>query len=202
MTTRSSRFTLPRHARTSVDPASAWRGWEVGLALLVAAWFAVDITPPLDRGAEPFAVTGEIGEVLEGRNIAARVVSVSVADRVVDEGGWWAEGTWVVVEAELTATTTEEMAVLSTANLVVDGRTYRASERPESARDAILSVGIPVTGSLAFEIPEDLAEGEAVLQLAPAVSPVRDSQLEVRIDLATIPRSSEVTVWPATWANP
>ncbi|MEH3088540.1 MAG: hypothetical protein PGN24_02720 [Microbacterium arborescens] len=185
-------------ARIAVRRAAPWA---IGLACVVGAWFVALVTPPDSAAWEPFTVEAHLGEPAVGRNIAVTVNDVTRADSV-SSGPWHAEGTWVVVDLAAEAVATERGALLSNAVLVVDGRTYRATERRPSMLDARLSVGVARTGSLGFELPAD-ASGPAVLQLALNPDTRVDSLIEYRVDLdALVPESDRELLEPSWEAAP
>jgi hypothetical protein len=178
-----------------------WLVWTVGVALLAAAWAVVQITPDDSIAEAPFAVEASVGREARGRSIAVTVTDVRLGDRAV-AGGWQADGTWLVVDVEAAARATETGALLKGATLEIDGLTYRASERPNSLFGASLSVDIARAGSLAFELPDELAGKTGVLRLSQSEETRLDSLIELPIDLASIDRETEVELLPTEWATP
>lgn len=182
--------------------------WPLGVALVVAAWFVSGATPDgEERITDPFPVAAEIGRTAEGRNLAVTVHEATLADRVTS-GGWHAEGTWLVIELDAWTTRTEAPGSLGAAFLVAGDRTFRASERPgaydpsASLLRAGLHLGVPQSGSLAFELPADAADGEATLRLGLSEQLAGDSVIEVAIDLAAVPHAAEVELPVTEWATP
>jgi hypothetical protein len=189
--------------------------WATAVALLVAAWLVAAVTPDGEqRMADPFRVSAEIGTPAEGRNVGVTIRNLTLADRVTT-GGWFAEGTWLVVELDAWAVHTELPASLGVAYLVLGDRTFAASERPggydtdASLYGTGLRVGFPQSGSLAFELPEDAATESGTLQLAlgltssaidPEPSLQGDSVIELPVDLATLPHVAERALPPTEWA--
>jgi hypothetical protein len=179
--------------------------WATAVALLVAAWLVAAVTPDGEqRMADPFRVSAEIGTPAEGRNVGVTIRNLTLADRVTT-GGWFAEGTWLVVELDAWAVHTELPASLG----------FAASERPggydtdASLYGTGLRVGFPQSGSLAFELPEDAATESGTLQLAlgltssaidPEPSLQGDSVIELPVDLATLPHVAERALPPTEWA--
>lgn len=181
-----------------------------GLALLLIATGIVAATTPTAADWEqPFAVHAPIGEKAQGRNIAATVHDVTIADRVVD--GRWQSGTgstWVIVDASAAAVQTETGAILGRAALIVGDRMYVASNRPSAftLMDVGLSIEIPTRGSLVFELPGNaLADTAAVstarLELSMQADPRLDSMLVIPIDLTAAPVEGEVVLNDAKWGE-
>ena len=177
-----------------------WVSWGIGGALVAAAWGVALITPPEDAFERPFPVTVDVGERGEGRNIAITVHDVRRAG-AVSAGEWTAEGNWVIVDLDAEAVVAEFGTLLSLATLEVDGRTYSASERPESLRRGSLSVGIPRSGSLAFELADDVEPAGAVLTFGLDTDPRLDSLIVVPIDLREIEVTSDAELQPTEWSN-
>ncbi|MFK4731537.1 hypothetical protein ROT00_17745 [Agromyces mediolanus] len=179
-----------------------------GAALLAAAWGLAAVTPGDDAAERPFVVEAAPGERAEGRNLAIVVTGLAAARTVVD-GGWRAEGDWLVVELEAEAVVAEQAALLGSAVLEFDGRSYRASERPPgSLLRTALAVGLPRSGAVAFELPPGTfdaaaAEGAAPASLAFAISADTrlDSLLVVPFDLAQLEPSGEVELPRIDWAG-
>lgn len=178
-----------------------WAVWTVGAGILVLAWGVVQITPDEDAAVEPFRVPAAVGETAAARAFDVAVSDPRVGDRAV-AGAWAADGTWLVVDITATARIDEEGALLSHAELVVDGVAYRASERPDSFFRSPLAVGIPRSGSLAFELPRDVAARTGTLALGLSDETRLDSMVEVPIDLSALPREAEVQLIATGWAAP
>ncbi|HEX5729663.1 hypothetical protein [Microbacterium sp.] len=177
-----------------------WVGWVLGAALVAAAWGVAAVTPGEDASEDPFRVTAEIGEVAVGRNLAINVLDVRRAERVL-AGSWSADGNWVVVDLEAEAVESEFGTLLTLATLEIDGRIFSASERPESLVRASLSVGIPQTGSLAFELPENLDAARGILQFGLDADPRLDSVIALEIDLDAIAVEPAVDLLPTGWST-
>lgn len=177
-----------------------WATWAIGGALIVAAWGVALMTPPEDALERPFPVTVDVGERGEGRNIAITVHDVRRAE-AASAGEWRAEGNWVIVDLDAEAVISEFGTLLSLATLEVDGRTYAASERPDSLRRGSLSVGIPRSGSLAFELPDDVDPAHAVLTLGLDTDPRLDSVIVIPVDLREIDVESDAELRPTGWST-
>lgn len=171
--------------------------WAIGLALLAAAWGVVQVTPQEEAVEASFVESVAVGERSAGRELVVTVTDIRSADRVADDRGWAAEGAWVVVDLAAEARVSEVFTLLGTASLVVDGKTFRASERAESLLGRQLEVGVPTTGSVAFELPSELRERPAVLRLAANGGDLRlDSVVELAVDLSDLTREDSVQLLP------
>jgi hypothetical protein len=174
--------------------------WTIGVVLVAAAWGVQQLAPASDASVAPFAVSATVGEPAVGRAFEITVTDVRLGDRAVARG-WSADGTWLVVDLEAEARLQETGSSLAHAELVVDGITYRASERPDSLLQAVLATGIPRAGSLAFELPDAAALGRGVLILGLDDDTRLDSVVEVAIDLGSVPREGEVELLRDGWAE-
>lgn len=178
-----------------------------GLALLlVATGFVAATTPSANDWEQPFAVHAPVGEHAQGRNIAATVHGVTVADAVFDSRWQSTPGsTWVIVDATAAVVTNETAALIGRAALIVGDRTYLASTRPSGfALNAVaLSIGVPTRGSLVFELPGDIladpAASVARLELAIPSDPRMDSMLVTTLDLTAAPVLDEAELVDAEW---
>jgi hypothetical protein len=178
----------------------AWIAWSVGVALLAAAWLVALVTPPEDAAEAPFPVTADLGEEVSTRTITATVQDARVAEHVTARG-WEADGTWVVVDLDVAATTDERGARLRGATLTIGERTYRASERPRSLFEADLRAGIPQRGSLAFEVPAGAADDAAVLRLSEDSETRLDALIEVPVDLGSVEHVTDAELLATDWAR-
>jgi hypothetical protein len=97
---------------------------------------------------------------------------------------------------------TKEPATLALSTLTVGERTFSASERPDSFRSQALAVGIPRSGSLAFELPSDLDEGGATLTLGLRGDARLDSVIQLPVDLGTLPHPPTLELHETEWTNP
>ena len=94
--------------------------------------------------------------------------------------------TWMIISANA------QVHELAGGVLRVGDRSYSASDRPGLSvlADQSLSVGIPLTGPLLFEIPRDDLDSSdgrsARLELGLGADPRVDSRLVVPIDLTTL----------------
>ncbi|MDF2444090.1 MAG: hypothetical protein JWR01_2293 [Subtercola sp.] len=197
----------PATAKPRTQP---WRHVLNGALLvvfLVIAGIVLHTAPSEEQWQAAIPVTGEVGQTVAGRNIRATVTEVRVADTVTASNGWSGEtsGIWVVVDASVEAVLTDYGVSLGTAQLKIGGTLYAASERPDrgSIEGTVLSVGIPQTGPLMFEVPREVLGGDAArsveIQLAANDDPRTDSMVVVPVDLTAVPRLSAVTTDKPVW---
>lgn len=176
-----------------------WLQWTIGVGLVVAAWFVAAATPAEESREAPFVVSTAVGEYGEGRNIAVRVEDVRRAE-TAEAGAWSAEGNWLVVDLEASAVVEEFGVLLSLATFEVDGITFGASERPESLLRKSLFAGVPQSGSLAFELPDDLTTGTGVLRFAVDTDERLDSVIEVPVELGDVALEETVELRLTEWS--
>ena len=174
--------------------------WAVGAGLVGAAWGVAALTPADDASEAPFPVSVAVGERGVGRNVAITVVDIRRASSVSAQD-WSAEGNWVVVDLDAAAVTSEPGTTLRLATLETAGRTFSASERPESLATQPLAVGIPRSGSVAFELPDDIEAGEAVLTFGLSSDPRLDSLIVLQVDLDEIEVQTDAELRPTGWAQ-
>lgn len=169
----------------------------VGLGLVVAAWGVLELAPSTETAQSSIAVSVAVGERGEGRNIAATVHGVVIAERLTDEDAddpWNGEssGQWIVVKATVASTRRGGSldAKLEVGSLLVYG-----SDRPPtgtSLQTAALDAGIEVTGWVAFEVPADAPlPATATIRIAEGVDSRLDTVITVRLDLANAERVTE-----------
>lgn len=194
--------------------------WLTAGAMLVAAWLVSGATPDGEqRITDPFVVPARLDEPVVADNLGLTIRDVRLADRVTT-GGWFAEGRWLVVTLDA-GLRHREPATLGLGYLVVGDRTFQVSERVKNYdADASLSgrglhVGIPQSGTLVFELPEDIAADDAaaraVLQLAVGapfanLSPTQNQRgtavVEMPVDLTALAHDAEVALPDTTWTTP
>ncbi|GAA2079704.1 hypothetical protein [Microbacterium hatanonis] len=181
-----------------------WLVWTVGLALVVAAWGVVQLTPDEDIATTPFVVPAAIGEEAVLSTFTVTATDARLGEAAVARG-WEAEGTWLVVDLEVTGRGQERDALLRSAaslkaTFVVDGLTYRASERPSSLINAEPLVDIPRVGSLAFELPPEMVGQTGTLRIFGDLDTRLAQVAEVPIDLAALDAQPEVELLRDGWA--
>jgi hypothetical protein len=179
--------------------------WLATAALLVCAWGVSKATLPDDAPNAPFPTVAQIGEQASTRNLVATVTDVHLADRVTDVKGWSAEGTWLVVDLEAATGVTQDLSTLSFAELTIGERTFTATDRGTTFVEHALVTGVPRAGSLAFELPDDVAGDRATLRLgvpgAGGREIRRDAVIELPLDLSTLPAEAEVLLDENGWAR-
>lgn len=179
-----------------------WRAaapWALSIALVVAAWGLLQIKQPEDAPYRSFVTTAQVGEQGVTRNLAVTVTDVHAARSVTDGDRWRAEGTWVVVDFDASATEDQFGALLAVSDLRIGERTYSATERGESAQRMTLITGVPQHGSIAFELPEGALRGPATLVFAGEDDYAADGVIEVPVDLGALPVEAEVELDPIGW---
>ncbi|MEV4776104.1 hypothetical protein [Microbacterium sp. LWH12-1.2] len=175
--------------------------WLLTLGLLAGAWAVVKITLPVGSAQEPFVTVATLDEEATARNFAVTVTDVHAARTVIGADDWSAEGTWLIVDLEASAEVKQEGTSLRVATLTIGERTFSATERGTTFYRQGLVTGVPRSGSLAFELPDDALSGDATLRLGATGNPVLDGVIEMRIDLEALPVESEVTLQENGWAR-
>ena len=175
--------------------------WSLTLVLLAAAWSVSKATLPDDASTAPFPAAAEVGEAVTTRNLAVTVTDVHVANRVRDAEGWSAEGSWVVVDLEAAGVLSQDEGSLALAQLVIGDRTFAATERGTTFLDQRLVTGVPRSGSIAFELPDDALAGFATLRLGTADEVLLDDVIELTIELDGLPVEAEVALDENGWAR-
>ena len=186
----------------------------------LAAWSGAGAPPDGEpRRAAPRPVAAALATPVEADNLTVTVQDVQLADRIA-AGAWFAEGTWLVVSLDA-ALIESEPPKLTNVYLRVGERTFLASERVAAYdSDAALGgwglhVGIPQTGTIVFELPDDIAADDsaatAVLQLALGtplgnLSPQENLQgaavIELPVDLTSVDAVSEIELPDTSWTTP
>ena len=177
--------------------------WVVGVALAIAAGaVSVATTSMVDQRA-PFVVTGAVGDEVTSRSLPAVVHDATFTNRV-RAGDWHADGNWLVVTLVASAPQTEVDAAIELATLEADGQIFQASERPgRSLVGARLHVGTDTVGMLAFELPERVRGGDAVLRLSPTVaSPRLDDLVVLPLPLDGLPSEGNIDIEDPQWGAP
>jgi hypothetical protein len=163
--------------------------WLASLGLVVVASIAVATAPQEGTIADPFIRTGSEGEVVHARKLDVEVTDVRLAeqlDLVYDETQLDTGGVWVVVD--LTVTSNIATIQLSYTELRLNGIAYRTRSLPNPGMDFIsYGPGVPVSGSLAFELPTSALEAgnldDARISFQSSISVQLDDVPEVIVDL-------------------
>lgn len=178
--------------------------WVVGLALLALASLLLRVVPSAADSEQPFVVSAEPGETAVGRTIEVTVSDVMFAD-TLRSGGWEQQANWLVVDISAEAAGADASTYLGRVALVLHGgpdgdREYRASERFPSLTTDPLIVGVPLAGSLAFELPAGAA-GHANLEFAEHADTRLDSLLRFDVDLDAVERLQEYDIADRDWGH-
>ena len=180
----------------------------IGAGLVIAAWGVLELPPSTEMAQASIPVSVEVGERGEGRNIAATVFEVVIAERLTDEDAdepWNGEttGQWIVVNA--TVGSTRRGGSLD-AKLELGSLTVLGSSRPPigtSLQTSPLEAGIEVTGWVAFEVPVDAPlPSTATIRITEGVDSRLDSVITVAFDLAGAERVREFVMPDTTLAAP
>lgn len=181
--------------------------WVATAALVAGAWALHTITLDDDDALSDLVTTAAVGAAHASDNLDLTVTDVRAGRSVVDASGWSTDGIWLVVDLDAAAVHTQTGASVNVAELVIGERTFTASERPASMLRAFpLVPGVPRSGSLAFELPNDLLTdgeltGTATLRLGSTPLSSLRPVIEIALDLASIPLQSQVTVAEPGWTN-
>ncbi|MBS0023954.1 hypothetical protein [Microbacterium paraoxydans] len=179
--------------------------WLLTAALLAGAWGVSKATLPDDAANAPFPATARIGEESTVRNLSVTITDVRLAERVADEKGWAADGTWLVVDLEAASVVTQDLSTLSLAQLTIGDRTFSATDRGTTFAQQRLVTGVPRSGSLAFELPDDVTGDRATLRLgvpgAALGEVLRDGVIDLPLDLSQLPVEDEVLLRTNGWAG-
>lgn len=178
--------------------------WVAGIALAAGAGIVTVFIPADDAGADLFLVRAEIGERAEGRNIAATVHDVRLAEEITADD-WHAAGNWLVVDLSAEAVTSQTSGILSEATLLIGDRVFTAVERGPlgvNLLDTQLIPGVARSGNLIFELPDDALASAGLLRLATGGGTWGDTILQVQIDLAEAERAGTVALAEVGWAAP
>ena len=179
--------------------------WAATAALLACAWGVSKLTPSDDAASAPFPEIASIDEPASTRNLTVTVTDVRLADRVTDAKGWSADGTWLVVDLAAASRVTQDLSTLRLAELTVGDRTFSATDRGTTFFKQALVTGVPRSGSLAFELPDDVTDDQAVLRLGIPGGGSADVQLDgvidLPLDLAELTTEPEVLLAENGWTR-
>lgn len=183
------------------------RGWQyLVCAGALAGALAINATTPGDRTTQaPFPVTGAAGQTLTGRDLAATVHAVTLADTLqVDDGHNRypvpSSGRWIVVDTSVSGVRTGT-GTLQNATLTMGPDTYAATARVGNGAGLIgaeLQPGVRERGMLIFEVPAAASEhaAGAELRLARDLDERLDTEIRVELDLRTAGHRQSVTAVP------
>lgn len=167
-------------------------GWLAALGLVIVASIAVATAPQEGTIADPFVRTGHEGEVVHGRTFDVEVTGVRLADQLnlaYDETRLDTDGVWVIVDVIVTSNA--DVVQLVYTEVRIGGVAYRTRSLPYPSVDfTTFGAGVPVKGSLAFELPTTALEGpglnDARVRFQTGVTVQLDDIPEVMIDLTTL----------------
>lgn len=177
----------------------ALRSWLFAAVCLALAWSVSLIVPSEVAWRDGYPVAATIGEQLTDGRLKITIHDVVLTDDLVEEsfaGVTTLTSTWVVVDLSAQLVNDESDAVIDRFGLVIDGKTYVVSDRPmrSTLLDA-LSIAVPTRDYVAFEIPAELADHEATLQIS-LDNDIDDANtyFTVPISLSALDRESTVSL--------
>ena len=172
------------------------------VALLAAGGVAIATAPTDDTIVAPFLVRGDVGSRIDSRlaTVVARDVTLAreldidygfdqMFDEVAPDSS--SDGVWVVVDLDIT--TTYVAADFGNAEVRIGPVRYRASTilPDQDLQSFSFDPGITVRGSIVFELPASALRGaaasDALIVLAPRLSPVLDTVPTITVDLRALP---------------
>lgn len=172
----------------------------VGVLVIVVAALLWHRLPAPTQVFAPFDVHGGAGEQVTGRPIEATVHGVRIAPEVTAisagrTGRIAATGIWVVVDTTMQALLEP---VMPEAELLLDGNTYRPSERfllENLDGGGKLSPGISARGTWVFDVATNLVDGPAPFVLRFWTGDGRlDSRLVISVDKRDASRADVVAL--------
>lgn len=170
--------------------ATVLRGLGAAAVVVVTVGLTTEVTsqaPQPEAYQLPFPVRGHVGEPVRARDVELTVIDVSGGRAVVDAGGSerTSAGLWVVAQVRVEAV--DEPMTPGVFRLSADGATFDQTARVESPFSNVQQPGVPVTGSVAFEVPLD-QRGDVRVRMSRHRSDVRadaEADIEVVVDDAT-----------------
>lgn len=175
-------------------------GGVLALAALGIAGVAVATAPDSERVTAPFELHAGIGETVEAREFSVRVDGVRVAESLstsyaFTETDTTTDGVWVVIDT--TITVRSSYLTLTSVKLRIGDYVFGGSDILPSPRLIDFyqsSPGLPVTGSLVFEVPAfalALPEArDAMVVFSTQVTPSLDTVPMITVDLSSRPKAS------------
>ncbi|MBO3662612.1 hypothetical protein [Microbacterium stercoris] len=182
--------------------------WLAAIGVAAAACVLTAVTPHQHlvygtRAASlPFDLPLEVGGgAVTGRTFSASLPEVRLAKAIeTDEGT--IEGDYVIVDLVAEATGADPRAAFGRVELLVGARTYYAvSHIDGTLDDTKLHAGLPLRGSVVFEIAPDDLDAHATLRLVPDVEEGFDDRVVAELDLGAIEVSPMERVERAAWAS-
>jgi hypothetical protein len=165
-------------------------GWIAAVGVVLVASIAVATAPQDGTIADPFVRTGAEGELVHARKFDVEVTGTRIAEELnlqYDESRLGSDGAWVIVDLIVTSNT--GTVALAYTELRIDGIAYRTRSLPNPAMDFLsYGAGVPVKGSLVFEVPSSALEGPgldaASVYFQAGVAVQLDDIPEVLVDLS------------------
>jgi hypothetical protein len=165
-------------------------GWLAAVGVVLVASIAVATAPQDGTIADPFVRTGAEGDLVHARTFDVEVTGTRVAEELnlqYDETRLGSDGAWVIVDLVVTSNTGSVQ--LAYTELRIDGIAYRTRGLPHPAMDFLsYGAGVPVKGSLVFEVPASALEGPgldaATVYFQSGVAVQLDDIPEVIVDLS------------------
>lgn len=180
--------------------------------IVLLAGLAVATAPSIDRVVGPFELGGRLGDTVDARLYSATVTRVELAgelDLGYGQDGFSytppsvaSEQVFVVVDLRLESVVDKVLVQYS--ELVIGGVTYRVA--PFLPGPSILNPpagpGIPVEGTLVFEVPSSVVESDAAaharLHIKSELTPQLESVPVFALDLGGLDVERVRVVEPAT----
>jgi len=175
--------------------------WAMTAVLLAGAWVLNTVALPDGASEASFATRTAIGEPAATRNLELTVTGVRAARTLTDARGWSADGTWLVVDMDAAALQSQYAASLGFAELTIGDRIFGATERGETFFRQRLVTGVPRSGSLAFELPDEALKGTATLRLSIPSDVRYDGVIEIPIALEDVPVEESIVLSETGWTR-
>jgi len=181
--------------------------WAAAIGFAVLACVVTAVTPVSNLAYStnatrmPFDLPMTLGETTTGRTFTAEPTAVRAASSIEAEDGP-VEGTFLIVDLVLDGTGVEPSTRLGGIKLELGERTYYPASRiRRTLVDESLRAGLPVAGSIVFELPPDDFRGRARVVLANRLDIRFDDRLVLDVDLDSLEPRPSVVVEPAGWAE-
>jgi len=175
-------------------------GWLTAAGLLVVGGIAVATAPQPGTIADPFLIRGSIGELVSARTLAVEIDGIRITHELeleYDESSLGTDGLWVIVD--LTVIPQLASQNLSYSTLQIGERRYRMQDLPYPAMTGLYyGAGVPMHGSIAFEVPADAVASAAASTADVFVQIQFDPQLDdvavVTVDLRSVEPSPSAVI--------
>ena len=163
--------------------------------------FLQTTTPPYAMLTGPIRTAGGQGEAVASRTFSARIEKALQARTIAykrfgKDFERATGGVWLLVSVE-TRVGQKTMAIRAATIRGASGRLYRQSRRagnaPQLLSGKTVQPGLPTTGLLVFELPEDETT-EMSLLLSAQYSPQLQDEIEIALEPKTIAVRDRVTI--------